>query len=150
MERLSRIQRARLAMITLCFALVAQGLCADQLASQYLCAAERASGFHYEKAEKEWVSKLFKTNSKWVVRKAKDGKTMEVAKLGGEGAEYFCDERTGISPLLFCHGFGEFTFNPKNGRFIASGPHAYLLPNLFDSKEGDDDEWNEIGLCSPF
>jgi hypothetical protein len=52
--------------------------------------------------------------------------------------------------LFNCTGRGEFTFNFTNGRFIVRGFHSYLFPDARGEKEGDSDEWIEIGHCKPF
>ena len=40
---------------------------------QYLCTADRASGFSFNKVKKEWDHATFKANSKYVVSKPEDG-----------------------------------------------------------------------------
>jgi len=122
---------------------------AEQPAEQYRCVSEASTGFSYDELSRKWVPKHFNTNTRWVIRFDKVWKKIVVVVEGGKSEPLRCEERSPGSTLFNCTGFGEFSFNFANGRFVARGFHGYLFPDIAGHQEGDTDEWTEIGHCRP-
>jgi len=123
---------------------------AAALADQFLCTADRAAGFSYDKVTEEWVSKIFKTDSKWIVRIKKGAATYEVVKMGQEEPTYECVAPGKIDAVIRCEGVGTFVINIKAGRYEARGHEAYVYANFLGGDEKAADVWGEIGRCSAF
>ena len=125
------------------------------LAQQYLCVAEQAAGFSYDKATKEWKNATFKVSSKWLVSKADGTKyAFQVTEVGKTRPSFRCESDFDEYGYLSCSGtIGRFNFNRKNGRFLTSYPIGYynVLPGINGiTDEGSDTPSLEIGKCSPF
>ncbi len=128
------------------------------LAQQYLCVAEQAAGFSYDKATKEWKNATFKASSKYLISKA-DGTwgAFQVTRIGDDSPFIFCKSDFNEASFLLCSAglaaIGDFNFNKTNGRYLYSSPFGYynVLPeanNITD--ENSDTPFLEIGKCSPF
>ncbi len=122
---------------------------------QYLCTADRASGFSFNKVMKEWTHTTFKANSKYVVSKPEDGSSAFVVReIGNPFVTAWCKDPFSEAEFLLCEGIGgDFKFNRKNGRYI----YAYLMgyfnvvPDVNKiTDETSDTPYVEIGKCSPF
>ena len=122
---------------------------AEQPADRYQCISEAASGFSFEPSTQKWVRKHFDTHSRWVIQFDKIWNKLAVFEAGRSSSVFRCEERSPTSTLFNCTGLGEFSFNFANGRFIVRGFHSYLFPEYRGEKEGDSDEWIEIGHCKP-
>jgi hypothetical protein len=122
----------------------------EQPAERYQCASEVATGFSFDPSTRKWVRKHFDTKSRWVIQFDKVWKKLAVFESGRSDSVFRCEERNPESPLFNCTGYGEFSFNFANGRFIVRGFHSYLFPEFRGEKEGDSDEWIEMGHCRPF
>jgi hypothetical protein len=121
----------------------------EQPAEQYECTSEASTGFGFDPVRRKWIRKHFDTNSKWLIQTDKVSKEVVVFQAGKSVPYFRCEKRPPTAPLFNCTGFGEFTFNFTNGRFVVRGFHSYLTPDFRGEKEGDSDEWMEIGHCRP-
>jgi len=132
------------------FFVSAVSMAAEQPAEQYRCSSEAATGFGFDPVRQQWIRKHFDTNTKWLIQTDKVSKEVAVFEAGQSAPYFRCETRPPTAPLFNCTGRGEFTFNFTNGRFIVRGFHSYLFPEARGEKEGDSDEWIEIGHCKPF
>ena len=121
------------------------------LAQQYLCVAEQAAGFSYDKEKKEWKTTTFGVRSKYVVSKAEGAKhAFEVTEIGKTVPSFYCESDFDRLGFLRCpNALGEFKFNKDNGRYLSSYLAGYY-DMLSEEHEGSDTPYLEIGKCSPF
>jgi hypothetical protein len=122
---------------------------AGKPAERYQCTSEAGTGFSFDPSSRKWLQKNFHTRSKWVIQFDKVWNKLAVFEAGRSDSYFRCEERSPTSTLFNCTGLGEFSFNFANGRFIVRGFHSYLFPEFKGEKEGDSDEWIEIGHCRP-
>ena len=138
------------------------------LAEQYVCVADKSSGFRYDPSITRWVSASFKTEAKFVISEqpkqiAKGGKfvyegTYFVVKEMNASlpSMYVCDKNFDDYGRLSCEMpilGGSFKFNRRNGRYLreSSGGYVDVLPGgsrLTDDKS--DTPFMEIGMCTAF
>ena len=138
----------------LCSVILSSSALADD---SYLCVAEHKAGFVFDKNSGQWDSARFKTDSKYVITKAKEGKhSWVVREVGSKSLSYSCDEGFTKFGSLICDGLfdgllGEFRMSKANLRFLntymfgywtddAGGPHYVESTNI---------PHMEIGKCSP-
>lgn len=122
---------------------------------QYLCTADRASGFWFNKSSKEWEHTTFKANSKYVISKPDDGSSAFVVReIGRDFPNAWCKDTFNEAGFLLCEGIGgDFKFNRKNGRFISAHLLGYfnVVPGVNEITDTTSDTpYLEIGKCSPF
>ena len=126
----------------------------QELAASYLCVADSAAGFSFDKANKTWRHANFRTDKKYILSRSKQpGVAWDVKDFGVPVAT--CKSNFNDRGFLFCQGFGyEFRFNKNNSRFMI----AYLIGYWSDSPvqkgslssdEGANTPSIEIGKCSP-
>ena len=138
-------------LLTITFVFITSFAFADE---QYLCTADKASGFYFYKAAKSWQSTKFKADSKYTISKPEGSKwAFVVRKVKNFSPIATCKDGFDEAGLLFCKGTGyDFRFNRNNGRYLA----AYLL-GYFNVLSGTNDKADatsetpfiEIGTCSP-
>lgn len=124
---------------------------------QYLCVAEKVSGFIFNKSSETWESTTFRTDRKYLIAPTKEHKVrgaFQITEVGQSVPSYFCKEPFNEGVILYCAltiGLGDlklvdFRFNKENGRFLK----AQLVGYFFNpSGEGGDTPFLEIGKCSP-
>jgi hypothetical protein len=125
-------------------------LCQSVSAATYLCVAENAAGFKYNKTTKAWEATTFQTHSKWLIRPRKAGEpAMEVVEVGQEQPSSVCASGILKSGWLACDGLNTFWFNAKNGRYQTVGSPAYVVVGTVFATDTDAaDSWMEMGTCS--
>lgn len=131
---------------------------------KYLCVAEHAAGFAYSENSKDWVGTNFKTDLKYIISKSDDKEyRFKVTRVGENYPTFECKDGFNEPGYLLCQGMtGQFKFNKKNGRFLASCPFGYfnVIPERrksFEDKskipftdKDSETPYMEIGKCSPF
>ena len=126
-------------------------------ADQYLCTADKATGFAYNKKTKAWDYTQFKTNVQYVISPAKDGNNAFTwtAIGGNESIGGSCKDDFNVAGILFCNTFGgQIRFNRNNGRYLMDFTLAYYTVGIPGPiKETDEDSGTpmlQIGKCVPF
>lgn len=118
---------------------------------QYLCVADKSTGFSYDKALKEWRPTTFEADSKYVISNPNDGHLAFVVRILGESwAMAKCKHDFNDVGVLFCGGSAmDFRFNRANGRYIMFHTLGYysVLPG---NQEDANTPYIEIGKCSSF
>lgn len=123
-------------------------------AESYLCAADMATGFSFDKATKQWNATTFKPDKKYIVNKSLSKKaTWEVKEVGTKYPLVGYKEDFSSEGYLYCNGFLKFKMNNKSLRFLS----AYLMGYYEDytdqepgePEEGEDTPYIAIGKCSP-
>lgn len=143
--------KLRMSMLTLVF--LAGTSAALAQSDSFLCVAENAVGFSFNKSTKEWERANFKSEDKYVVSKSSDKrKGWEVKKIGESiGAE--CAEGFNEHGFINCNGFMDFQMNRISLRYIMVHKYGYVVKEYSDDglfKEGSLTPYLEIGKCSPF
>ena len=123
-------------------------------ADSYLCIADKSTGFYYNKDTKEWESTSFKTDDKFILKKAKEDSdvvTVEGAKVGdliyhNFGSSFpfgYCTEIGGWENTYDCKimGGGIAKFSANKMTFLKVYTYGYW--------RGTDTPYMEIGKCSP-
>ena len=127
-------------------------------AEQYICVPDKATGFHYDKGAEDWEVTRFKTDSKYVVAAAKDGRNAFTwTKIGSQNSTDvgYCKDDFNNVRMLFCDIFGgQIKFNRTNGRYIFVfylGYYDVGIPGpISETDESSGTPMIEIGKCSPF
>jgi len=125
-------------------------------ADNFICLAEKASGFSYNSLSKEWVPSTFTTNAKYVLSKDKSSSNMYVVnKIGDDNNEFSCKDGINAAGFIFCKTFGataEFRMNINNLRFISGSILGYynVTPKGNITDESSNTPFIEIGKCSKF
>lgn len=124
-------------------------------ADSYLCVADMAAGFSFEKTARNWKSSTLIPKGKYIVsRSTRKGFTWEVKEVGDKDASILCKDDFSEKGALVCDGFTQFRMNRTSGRFLA----VYVIGYWTDDKnakegelfrEGADTPHMEIGKCSP-
>lgn len=111
----------------------------------YLCVADMATGFSYNKALDKWETANFNVEeSKYVVSKSKD-KYWQVKQIGKSdySSSYYCNGGFSEYGFLSCSGLlGSFNMNRINLRYIRIFSMGYY-------NNTKDTPFIEIGKCSP-
>ena len=126
-------------------------------AEQYLCIADSATGYYFNRETKSWERARFNIDDKkYVIAEAKywEKATYEITRLGDKIPELRCDKGFDADGVLSCripsdNVFEFLRFNRKNGRYLL----GYLFGYFIGSPEGNENKntpWLEIGTCSPF
>ena len=128
---------------------VATGAVADS----YLCMADQATGFKFDKATKTWGPVSFDVSSdKYIVARSKDESyTWVVTKAGDDQPLFYCKDDIGADDqLLDCNLFDpSFHFDVRTLRFTAIRVQGYIVPSGDGRNEGDAEPLMEIGTCAP-
>ena len=120
---------------------------------QYLCVTDHSAGVVYSAPEKSWRPTIFRPDAKYIVAKSsRPTEAFQVTQVGQSIVSYRCKEGFNEYGYLSCRGLGDFTYNKKNGRFLATHTVGYvnvgLGPELTDANS--DTPSVAIGKCSPF
>lgn len=125
-------------------------------ADGYVCAATHAAGFRFDKAEDQWVSATFRTDSKYLVRPSRSedlafirmAHTIRwvVVKIGDSRPIGYCEDGFGDNGILSCEGIHEFVVNSRTLRFEHRFDLGYAIS---PGEDGDVTPYMEIGTCSP-
>jgi len=116
-------------------------------ADSYLCIAEHSGGVGYNEVTKEWKGRVFKTKSKYIVKKAdkKSGTAWIVSDHGSKVSSSFCKKDFNKDGFLFCSGYiSHFTMNKKLMRFRYHYDAGYVNFSIIEF----DSPFVEIGKCS--
>ena len=138
-------------LLAITFAFVTSFAFADE---QYLCTAERASGFYFNNNAKIWQRTKFKADSKYTISKPEGSNwAFVVRKIKNFSPIATCKDGFDEAGLLFCKGTGyDFRFNRNNGRYLSAYLLGYfnVLPGPNDKTDATSDTpFIEIGRCSP-
>jgi len=122
-------------------------------ADNYLCVAEKATGFYYDTKSAQRKSANFNVeDSKYIITKSSySGYKIEVKTLGSKDIVTRCKDDFSEQGFLFCDWGGVFfRFNNKNNRYIKSIINGYhtVVPSVNNTKETDTTPYIEIGKCS--
>jgi len=129
-----------------------------QAPSGYLCVADKATGFAFDKGTKQWNQASFRTESKYLISPSTfKGYAWEVKRVGQQFTSAMCKDNFNSVGNLFCGGLGtEFKFSSGSLRYMS----AYLIgywpeanpkaKSDSEREEGSDTPYIEIGKCSPF
>lgn len=112
----------------------AQAADRDPPSEQYLCIAEQATGFAYDKNTKQWKSTPFSAQRKYVISKATrpgilfDDAAFQIAKVRESSPSGECKHGFGDNDSLYCEMIpaGNFKSSKANGRFIRANPFGYV------------------------
>ena len=114
-------------------------------AQAYLCIADQAVGFRYDKNPKAWKSTLFSVKDERYILKLED-KHWHWSKLGSS-FEGTCNDFT-TADTIGCVGTDEVLFNRTTLRYQLYYPFGYIAQMTLESFEGSDTPYIEIGRCS--
>ena len=123
----------------------------------YLCVANMATGFAYNKTLDKWdVANFNVDDKKYVVTRSKrENFAWEVKQIGRNIPVSWCKKDINEVGLLHCEGFQYFKMNINNLRFMSVYMVGYIHYNIKDDngnimfKEGENTPSMEIGKCSP-
>ena len=140
--------RALLGLVFIVFSVAA-----DAVADSYLCMADQATGFRFDKSTKKWSAANFDVSSdKYIVARSKDASyTWVVTKAGDDQPLFYCKDDIGPSDqVLDCNLFdSSFHFDVNTLRFTAIRVQGYIVPSGVGRNEGDAEPLIEIGTCAP-
>lgn len=120
----------------------------------YLCVADRATGFGYEKST-GWSNVSFTASSKYLVSKStRKDTTWEVKTVGQRVPFSLCENDFSENGALICKGLPEIRMNRISGRFLSVYPIGYWSDDMNVKgetrfREGANTPFMEIGKCSP-
>jgi hypothetical protein len=147
---------------------VGTGAIAADAPAGWLCVAEKATGFHYDKTTKAWNVATFNSDEKFLFRKPNDDEIRRYrSTLGGswKPAAYIVIRLGKVTPpdvlpktcgdlipafgTIKCQStFEEFVINTKLSRFQMTSEEGYITQS--DDKESDAaTPFIEIGRCAP-
>ena len=110
--------------------------------TNFLCVAEKSTGFQFNKSKNDWESVKFIAESKFILKQTSSN--LEVVKMGQALPPIQCPKLKPNS-ILDCSSRGEhFTFNPVGLKFTYYSSGGYAVPAIFP-----DSTIVEIGVCSP-
>jgi hypothetical protein len=141
----------RIMVFFLCCLLSTPALAGDS----YICIADMATGFSFDKSRRQWSSANFKATGKYIVSKATIGENAwDVKEVGAPIPMSFCKNDFNEFGLLTCDGLFQFRMSKNNLRFIRTALIGYWNDDLKGSKgeflkEGANEPSIEIGKCSP-
>ena len=122
-------------------------------AEAYLCVADKATGFYFNERTKSWGPTNFRTESKFVLRRAtpQDKITDEetfvwvVQELGKSFPSAFCPQEFSNSGFIRCSSAEDFQFSRRTMRYL----RAYLFGYIWEDTNSDTPSL-EIGRCTRF
>jgi len=122
---------------------------------QYLCVADKSTGFGYNNRSKEWGVRSFVTDKKYLISPTSSPtKRFLITQVGEKTPTGFCEDGFNDAGFLLCTMIaGEFKFNRNTGRFLLSYLYGYFTVGLEappTTDENSDTPYLEIGKCSPF
>jgi len=119
----------------------------------YLCIADSAVGFIFNKSTKAWNRTFIQTDRKYIISKSESiYDVWEVNVIGDDFPFSGCKEDFNDDGNLFCEGLSDFRFNKYNLRFLKIYPIGYwneFRGVMKNYKEGNNTPYMEIGKCSP-
>jgi hypothetical protein len=118
-------------------------------AQTYLCIADMATGFRFDKPTKRWVTTQFDvSDDKYVLTQKDDEWTW--TKIGTEFVD--CRQKKGFNSIgAFGCEFGTYStllMNRNTLRFQITAPWLYVGPFGEESVEGANTPYIEIGRCT--
>jgi hypothetical protein len=135
-----------IAAVLLCCLLTAIASAGDS----YICVADKATGFKYNKALDKWeIANFSVDDQKYIVRKTLDNDKLypwEVHKTGDKYPMY-CQYGFDKHGVFHCVRYTEFIMDKNNLRFIFIQPSGYYNPDRTEH-EGDETPFMAIGKCS--
>ena len=137
-------------------------LVASQLApafprGSYVCTVEQSAGLTFDKGTKVWSGTALRSTGTFLVSRpdseqSKAGLVWIVKDVQANTAMSACESDFNAAGYLKCKGFGEFTFNRKNLRFLRSYTFGYVTDGVEESRlgeEGSNTPMLEAGRCVP-
>jgi hypothetical protein len=139
--------------LAICAALTFFSLSAS--AEQFLCTADKMTGFSYNATSKQWEPSQFRATHKYVISRSAKDQGYIFKRIGESLPDGDCAKNFNDSGYLFCsdHLEVDFKFNKKNKRYTASFLSGYDSVGIFPLTRTDADSSNvaiEIGTCSTF
>jgi hypothetical protein len=140
-------------------------------AEQWLCVADSATGFRFDKQRSVWVQATFATTEKYVVSRAEKGRWPKAAdgqevvwvvtKTGSDFPSHWCTTDFTENGALICKGIGsELLLSRENLRYLLTYTIGYWneVPKRLANRgrqdlmgpEGSNTPHVEIGRCSKF
>ena len=112
-------------------------------ASQWLCVAEKATGFTYNKYNEDWEQVNFKAEDKYIIKPGEKPPMIVVTLIGDEYPMIYCSEGYNEGGNLVCDGgLSKFEFNSRNNTYMKLYTVGLFAP------EGNDIAI-QLGKCSP-
>ena len=120
--------------------------------NSYLCVAENAVGFSFNKSKNQWEQTSFKDERKYLLSKSNDKtKGWEIKRIG-ESIGIECPGGFDEAGFIECKELMEFQMNNQSLRYIIVFKYGYVVKEYSDEgvfKEGSLTPYLEIGKCSP-
>jgi len=122
-------------------------------AQSWVCVADQAAGFAFDKSAKEWRAAVMRADEKFLVtRSDRSNFKWAVKSVGSDVPVSLCGTDFSEEGYLACEGFQYFRFNRKNLRFVSVHVHGYFSDNVPGTKsqsaEGEVTPKMAIGKCS--
>ena len=114
----------------------------------YLCIADKATGFSFNKQSKTYERRNFNVSKgKYILKN--NNNTWEWTDFGRKYS--LCTGSFNASGIFGCGDFESVTFNKNNLRYVKTSIFGYLVggDKNFNIKDGENDPYIEIGECSP-
>jgi hypothetical protein len=123
--------------------------------AQYLCVANKKTGFVYNLRLHDWDAATFQAGDKYIISVRQPlGGPFEITAVGESSPSAYCEKGFDDWGSLYCFSsLGEFTFNKYNKRFIHSQTGGRYYVARLDEQEPDEGSpgpYLEIGKCSGF
>ena len=119
---------------------------------QFLCVAEKAVGFAFDKKSSKWQKGEFEATGKYIISSADgDGYGMAVYRMGSGDSrpEAACKDGFNDEGYLECTSRGgNFRINKHTMRYIRSDIWGYIEPPGILGPEGEHLPLIEMGECS--
>ncbi|HFD31884.1 MAG TPA: hypothetical protein ENJ28_04110 [Gammaproteobacteria bacterium] len=122
-------------------------------ADSYLCIAEQAAGFSYDKKSKKWKSTIFDTQDKIILKKPANEKNYKIFHHGETESASECWAGFNKTGFIYCNKneIGkDFTMNIETLRFQYINTVGYVVNmNIIkQGREGNFTPFMQIGKCS--
>jgi len=127
-------------------------------AESYLCIADQAAGFSFNKGQKKWSATTFNATEKFIIKRQSAEQKIfyknaawVVTRFGSSsGLLANCEKDFNDVGMLFCEGIVNFHFNKKNMRFLSTFAIGYVsyIPGDELLDEGKNTPSMNIGACS--
>ena len=119
----------------------------------YLCEADSATGFVYDKAAKTWRSTSVEADTRYVVRRsAYTRQGWELKHLRRDNTDVIlasCEHGFDFLGNLECRGFFEFRMNQRGLRFILADLGGYWKSSNAQDDAQESMPFIAIGTCTP-